>query len=127
MRETMLTGFASRETTVHRYLDKYRSWICSKLGCRMEEAVLLELDFPIVQVAASHVLSGIRLRSEDSRPIRELRKLLQSVDLPEIATRRSKCVWLASRAASWQIGEWCWRRGCRMVLRLCGCAVFTSP
>jgi hypothetical protein len=29
MRETMLTEFASRETTVRRYLDEYRSWICS--------------------------------------------------------------------------------------------------
>lgn len=78
----MLTEFASRQTTVRRFLEEYRPWLCSKLGCGMEEAVLLELDFPIVQVAARHLLSGVRLRSDDSRTIRELRKLLQSVDLP---------------------------------------------
>jgi hypothetical protein len=82
MRETMLTEFASRQATVRRFLNEYQSWISTKLGCRMEEAVLLELDFPMVQVAVPHVLSGVRLRTEDSRPIRELRKLLQSVDLP---------------------------------------------
>ena len=52
MRDTMLTEFASRQTTVRRFLEEYRSWMCSKLGCRIEEAVLLELDFPMVQVAA---------------------------------------------------------------------------
>jgi hypothetical protein len=40
MRETMLTEFASRETTVRRFLHDYRSWIGSKLRCRMEEAPL---------------------------------------------------------------------------------------
>jgi len=52
MRDTMLTEFASRQATVRRFLDEYRSWMCWKLGCRIEEAVLLELDFPMVQVAA---------------------------------------------------------------------------
>jgi hypothetical protein len=77
----MLTEFASRETTIRRYLAEYRSWISSTLGCRIENTVLLELDFPIVQAAAGHVLSVVRLRSEDSRTIHELRKLIQSVEL----------------------------------------------
>src|SRR5271169_1115684 len=83
MRDTMLTEFASRQTTVRRFLEEYRSWICSKLGCRIEEAILLELDFPMVQVAARELLSGVRLRSDDSRTICELGKLLESVELPQ--------------------------------------------
>src|SRR5271155_437498 len=74
MRDTMLTELASRQTTVRRFLEEYRSWICSKLGCRIEEAVLLELDFPMVQVAARELLSGVRLCSDDSRTIRALGK-----------------------------------------------------
>jgi len=113
MRETMLTEFASRETTIRRYLAEYRSWISSTLGCRMEDTVLLELDFRIVQAAASHVLSGVRLRSDDSRTIREVRKLVQSVDLPrnsypafEVHLARESCGRLANRRrvleAEWQ-------------------------
>ena len=82
MRETMHTEFASRQTTVRRYLDEFRPWICSKLGCGMEETVLLELNFRVAQVAAPHVLAGVRLRSDDSRPIRELRKLVEAIELP---------------------------------------------
>jgi hypothetical protein len=123
MKETMLTEFASRQTIVRRFLDEYRSWICSKLGCRMEEAVLLELDFPMVQVAASRVLSGVRLRNEDSRTIRELRKLLESVDLPrdsypafEVHLARDPRGRLANRRmvleAEWQDGPAAlWLRG----------------
>ncbi len=123
MRETMLTEFASRQTMVRRFLDEHRTWICSKLGCKMEEAVLFELDFPMVQVAASHVLSGVRLRSEDSATIRELRKLLESVDLPrdsypafELHLGRERRGRLVSRRmvleAEWQDGPAAlWLRG----------------
>lgn len=78
----MVTEFASWQATVRRYLEQYRSWICAMLGCRMEETVLLELDFRIVQAATSHLLPAVRLRSEDSRTIRELGKLVESIDLP---------------------------------------------
>jgi hypothetical protein len=40
MRERILTEFASCQTTVCRFLAEYGSWMCSTLGCRMEEAVL---------------------------------------------------------------------------------------
>jgi len=83
MRETMLTEFASRESTVRSFLGEYHSWIAAKLECGIAEAVLFELNFPMVQVAARHLLSGVRLRSDVSRTIRELRKLLESVDLPQ--------------------------------------------
>ncbi len=82
MSETMPTEFASRQCTVRRFLNEFRPWICSKLGCGIEETVLLELDFPVAQVAATHVLIGLHLRSDDSRPVRELRELLESIELP---------------------------------------------
>jgi hypothetical protein len=83
MRDSMLTEFASRQTTVRRFLEEYRLWICSKLGCPIEEVILLDLDFPMMQVATRELLSGVRLRSDDSRAIRELGKLLESVELPQ--------------------------------------------
>lgn len=48
----------------------------------MEQAVLFELDFSMVQVAASFLLAGVRLRSAALRATRELQKLLESVELP---------------------------------------------
>ena len=78
----MLTEFASSETTVRRFLEEHRAWIGSKLGCQMEQAVLFELDYSMVQVAASFLLAGVRLRSDASSATRELQKLLESVELP---------------------------------------------
>ena len=78
----MLTEFASSETTVRRFLEEHRAWIGSKLGCRMEQAILFELDFSMVQVAASFLLAGVRLRSDALSATRELQKLLESVELP---------------------------------------------
>ena len=92
----------------------------------MEETVLLELDFPVAQVAATHVLTGVRLRSDNSRPVRELRKLVETIELPsdsypsfEVQLAREPRGRLANpRGYSRQSG--------RMVLWLSGCAVFTS-
>jgi len=78
----MLTEFASSEMTVRRSLEEHRAWIGSKLGCRMDQAILFELDFSMVQVAASFLLAGVRLRSDALRAARQLQKLLESVELP---------------------------------------------
>jgi hypothetical protein len=123
MRETMLTEFASREITVRRFLDEYHTWISSKLGCWMDEAALFELDFPMVQVAARPLLGGARLCRDDSGTIRELQKLLESVELPSdrypsfavhlcregrgrLTSRRMalKAVWQDGPAALWLRG-----------------------
>ena len=78
----MLTEFASSETTVRRFLQEHRAWIGSKLGCPIEEAILFELDFSMVQVAASFLLAGVRLRSDASSATRNCSRLLESVELP---------------------------------------------
>ncbi|HXQ27332.1 MAG TPA: AAA family ATPase [Candidatus Acidoferrales bacterium] len=76
-----------------------------------------------MQAATSHLLSGVRLRSDDSRSIRELRKLVESVDVPrgsypafEVHLAREVRGRLASRRmvleAEWQDGP--------VVLRLRG-------
>lgn len=83
MRDTTLTEFASRENIVRRFWAEYCSWIGSMLGCGIEQTVLLELDFPIVQVAAREMLLGVRWCNDDSQTIRGLGKLLESVDLPQ--------------------------------------------
>ena len=123
MIETMLTEFASRGTSIRRFLNEYLPWINATLNCSMEEAVLLQLDFPIVQAAATHLLSGVRLRSEDSSSVRELRKLVESVELPRdrfpafhVHLTREPRSWLASRRtvleAEWQDGPSAlWLRG----------------
>lgn len=120
----MLTEYASRQTTVRQFLEEYRSWICSKLGCGVEEAVLLELDFPMVQVAARHLLPGVRLRSEDSSTIRELQKLLESVDLPPDSYPAFEVHLARDPRGRWQAGEWYSRQNGKTALRLCGYAVF---
>lgn len=82
MSETHITELASRPAVVRRFLDEYRAWISAKLQCRMEETVLLELDFSIVEFATGQVLSGVPLRGDDPVVVRELKKRVQSIDLP---------------------------------------------
>lgn len=85
-----------------------------EVGCRMKEAVLLALDFPLVEVAASHVLSGVRLRSDDSRTIHESRKLVESFELLvdsypafEVRLAREPCARLTSEnSARGGVGGW---------------------
>jgi hypothetical protein len=83
MRETTLTEFATVETAVRHFLNEYSPWIRATLGCQAEDVVQLEVDFPIVQAAASHLLPGVRLRSNDSGTIRKLGELVESVDVPQ--------------------------------------------
>jgi hypothetical protein len=53
------TEFATRESLVRAFVQRNSDWIAHKLGCRMDETVLLELEFPIVQLASMQVLSGV--------------------------------------------------------------------
>jgi hypothetical protein len=53
-----------------------------KLGCRIDETVLLELDFPIVQLAAVQVLSDVPLLRFQTTVMQKLKKLTESVELP---------------------------------------------
>jgi ATPase family associated with various cellular activities (AAA) len=82
MSATIVTQLAAWQTTVRGYVDGYRSWIGATLGCQAEEFVLLELDFPIIQVAARRLFPGVRLRSTESITIRELEKRVESIALP---------------------------------------------
>jgi len=43
----MVTEVASRLTAVHWCQDEHCSWVCAKLGYRMEEGALLGLGFPL--------------------------------------------------------------------------------
>lgn|GEM_PF-5922737 len=52
------------------------------LGCRMDETVLLELDFPIVQLAAMQFLSEVPLLRFQTTVMQKLKKLTESVELP---------------------------------------------
>jgi hypothetical protein len=60
MRETTLTEFASRQSAIRHFLDEYRSWVRSKLGCRMVEADHLELGFSFAQLREANILGSQR-------------------------------------------------------------------
>jgi len=74
--------FATRESVIRAYVQRYSDWISRQLACRMEETVLLELEFPIVQLASMHVLSEVPLVQFQRTVMRKLKKLTQSVELP---------------------------------------------
>ena len=127
MRETMLTEFVSSELTVRSYLDGHRSWISAKLGCRMDEAVLFELDFPMAQAAVSFLLAGARLRSDASSATRQLQRLLESVELPPDSYPAFQVHVAREQRGRITGEEWRLRRNGRMDLLLCGCAGSRGP
>jgi ATPase family associated with various cellular activities (AAA) len=73
---------ATRQSVVRAFVQRHTDWMACKLGCRMEETVLLELDFPIVQLASMQVLSEVPQLRFQTTVMQKLKKLTESVELP---------------------------------------------
>ncbi len=73
---------ATRQSVVRAFVQRHADWISGKLGCRMDETVLLELDFPIVQLASIQVLSEVPLLRFQTTLMQKLKKRTASVELP---------------------------------------------
>src|ERR1017187_1985065 len=76
------TEFATRESVIRAFVQRHADWIAHKLGCRIDETVLLELEFPIVQLASMQVLSEVPLLRFQRTVMQRLKKLTESVELP---------------------------------------------
>jgi hypothetical protein len=76
------TEFATRESVIRAFVQRHADWISHKLGCRIDETVLLELEFPIVQLASMQVLSEVPLLPFQTTVMQKLKKLTESVELP---------------------------------------------
>ena len=74
--------FATRESLIRAYVQRHENWIAQKLACRVEETVLLELEFPIVQLASPQVLSEVPLVGFQRTVMQKLKRLTESVELP---------------------------------------------
>jgi hypothetical protein len=76
------TEFATRESVIRAFVQRHADWIAHKIGCRIDETVLLELEFPIVQLASMQVLSDVPLLRFQTTVMQKLKKLTESVELP---------------------------------------------
>jgi hypothetical protein len=76
------TEFPTRESVIRAFVQRHADWIAHTLGCRIDETVLLELDFPVVQLAAMQVLSEVPLLRFQTTVMQKLNKLTESVELP---------------------------------------------
>jgi hypothetical protein len=76
------TEFTTREHIIRAFVQRHADWIAHKLGCRIDETVLLELEFPIVQLASMQVLSEVPLLGFQTTVMQKLKKLTESIELP---------------------------------------------
>ena len=76
------TEFATRESLIRAFVQRHADWIAHRLGCRIDETVLLELEFPIVQLASRQVLSEVPLLRFQTTVMQKLKKLTESIELP---------------------------------------------
>ena len=76
------TQFATRASVIRAFVQRHADWISHELGCRMDETVLLELQFPIVQLASVQVLSEVPLLPFQTMVMQQLKNLTESVELP---------------------------------------------
>ena len=76
------TEFTTREHIIRAFVQRHADWIAHKLGCRIDETVLLELEFPIVQLASMQVLSEVPLLRFQTTVMQKLKKLTESIELP---------------------------------------------
>jgi hypothetical protein len=100
--------FATAITSMKAYLEPYRQWIESVLGCQKSDSLTLELETAFGQFAASEMLSGASL----DRPCRvaadALRHSVVRWEVPPGASprialipRRNREALCTSRATSW--------------------------
>ena len=71
------TELATRESVIRAFVQRHADWIAHKLGCRIDETVLLELDFPIVQLASVQVLSEVPLLPFQTTVMKKLKRLAE--------------------------------------------------
>ena len=76
------TEFATRASLIRAFIQRHADWIAQQLECRMDEIVLLELEFPIVQLASTGILSRVPFVQSQRAEMQRLKKLSQSVELP---------------------------------------------
>jgi hypothetical protein len=76
------TEFTTRKGLIRAFVQRHTDWIAHKLGCRIDETILLELEFPIVQLASMQVLSAVPLLRFQTTVMQKLKKLTESVELP---------------------------------------------
>ena len=76
------TDFVTRESLIRAFVQRHADWIAHKLGCRIDETVLLELEFPIVRLASIQVLSEVPLLRFQRTVMQKLKKLAESVEFP---------------------------------------------
>ena len=76
------TEITTRESVVRAFVQRHADWIANKLACRFDEIVLLEMEVPIVQLAAMQVLSNVPLLQFQMTIMQRLKKLTESVELP---------------------------------------------
>jgi ATPase family associated with various cellular activities (AAA) len=76
------TEFTTRESVIRAFVARHAGWIAQKLECAIDEVVVLELEFPIVQLASKQLLPDVPLTRFQRPVMQKLRKLTQSVELP---------------------------------------------
>jgi len=76
------TEFTTRESEIRAFVTRYADWIAQKLECPIDEVAVLELEFPIVQLASMEFLPDVPLTRFQRPVMQKLRKLTQSVELP---------------------------------------------
>jgi len=90
------------------FLEPHRSWIESVVGCPKPETVILEMDFPLSQLATAELLQGVVLDRQCLESAASLRSVVSRWQLPpgaspriEIHPGRDRTSSLMPRNAAW--------------------------
>jgi hypothetical protein len=100
--------FATAITSMKAYLEPYRQWIESVLGCPESDSLTLELETPFGQFAAGEILSGASLDRQCRVAADALRHSVVRWELPPgisprigLIPRRNREALCTSRGTSW--------------------------
>jgi hypothetical protein len=100
--------FATAITSMKAYLEPYRQWIESVLGCQESDSVTLELETAFGQLAAGEMLSGASLDRQCRAAADALRHSVVRWELPPgvsarigLIPRRNREALCTSKGTSW--------------------------
>jgi ATP-dependent 26S proteasome regulatory subunit len=108
MQRFLEMGFASPIAAMEAFLEPYRPWIESAVGCPRAETLTLEFEFPFSHLVAEELMAGVELDRQCLGAAGTVRKLVRRWELPpgvsprmELHASRNRQAPVTERRLAW--------------------------
>lgn len=108
MNRTLELGLRPPVAAMEAFLEPHLAWIETAVGCRRQEALTLEFEFPFSHMVAEDLLAGVDLDRQCLRAAPALRKIVRRWEIPperspriEMQPSRDRRALVTARKLAW--------------------------